>query len=79
MNHHDEHGTHDEQGTKEPGGLGPDGTIPNDPDGLGATTTDEASTFEPEEDEGADEGGAEHGTEPAPEPTSIEAERDAQP
>ena len=48
--------THEQgsQGTREPGGLGPDGTIPDDPDGLGATTTDEPSTFEPEEDEAAD-------------------------
>jgi len=56
MNHHDEQG-HEaagEHGTKKAGGLGEDGTIPPDPDGLGATTTDEASTFEPEEDEAAD-------------------------
>ncbi|ROR66120.1 hypothetical protein [Agrococcus jenensis] len=49
---HDE--GHDSEGTKKPGGLGEDGTIPADPDGLGATTTDEASTFEPEEDEAAE-------------------------
>ncbi|WP_343918563.1 hypothetical protein [Agrococcus citreus] len=55
---HDESGhEHQDEGTTKPGGLGEDGTIPNDPDGLGATTTDEASTFEPEEDEAApDEG-----------------------
>jgi len=41
------------EGTKKPGGLGEDGTIPPDPGGLGATTTDKASTFEPEEDETA--------------------------
>ncbi|GEK79905.1 hypothetical protein [Agrococcus baldri] len=45
-----QHGT-DHEGTQKPGGLGEDGTIPADPDGLGATTTDEESTFEPEEDE----------------------------
>jgi len=45
---------HDSEGTKKPGGLGEDGTIPADPDGLGATTTDESSTFEPEEDEAAE-------------------------
>ncbi|WP_306232407.1 hypothetical protein [Agrococcus beijingensis] len=57
MSHHDDH-QHDhdagDDGTKKPGGLGDDGTIPNEPDGLGATTTDEESTFEPEEDEQAD-------------------------
>jgi len=61
MDHHDgtEH-DHDGQdgreaeGTPKPGGLGPDGTIPADPDGLGATTTGEHSTFEPEEDEAAE-------------------------
>lgn len=41
-------------GTKKPGGLGEDGTIPPEEDGLGATTTDEPSTFEPEEDKAAD-------------------------
>ena len=44
------------EGTKKPGGLGEDGTIPPDPGGLGATTTDKVSTFEPEEDETADDG-----------------------
>lgn len=44
----------DSEGSQKPGGLGEDGTIPADPDGLGATTTDEASTFEPEEDEASD-------------------------
>lgn len=32
-------------------GLGTDGTIPNNPDGLAAGHTGAASTFEPEEDE----------------------------
>ena len=54
---------HDEQGTTKPGGLGPDGTIPADPKGVGATTTPEASTFEPEEDEAADASGSAAGAE----------------
>lgn len=36
------------------GGLGEDGTIPDDPDGLAAGHTGTTSTFEPEEDEAAD-------------------------
>jgi hypothetical protein len=43
----------DGDATKKPGGLGGDGTIPNDPDGVGAGHTGTASTFEPEEDEDA--------------------------
>jgi hypothetical protein len=39
--------------TKESGGLGQDGTIPPDPDGVAAGHTGTASTFEPEEDEKA--------------------------
>ncbi len=35
------------------GGLGEDGTIPPDPDGVAAGHTGVASTFEPEEDEQA--------------------------
>ncbi|MFS0867960.1 hypothetical protein AB3M83_11590 [Microbacterium sp. 179-B 1A2 NHS] len=35
------------------GGLGEDGTIPDDPDGLAAGHTGTKSTFEPEEDEAA--------------------------
>ncbi|MBD7956677.1 hypothetical protein H9651_03405 [Microbacterium sp. Sa4CUA7] len=42
-----------EDGTTKPGGLGQDGTIPADPDGVAAGVTDEGSTFEPEEDEQA--------------------------
>ncbi|SDS28937.1 hypothetical protein [Agrococcus carbonis] len=49
-----EHDEREHEGTQKPGGLGEDGTIPADPDGLGATTTDEQSTFEPEEDEAAE-------------------------
>ncbi|MGW9627442.1 hypothetical protein [Microbacterium sp. NPDC055521] len=37
------------------GGLGDDGTIPDDPEGIAAGHTGTASTFEPEEDELADE------------------------
>ena len=40
-------------GTPKPGGLGQDGTIPNDPSGVAAGHTGEQSTFEPEEDEAA--------------------------
>ena len=40
-------------GTAKAGGLGQDGTIPNDPDGVAAGHTGEQSNFEPEEDEGA--------------------------
>ena len=43
----------DTEATTEPGGLGDDGTIPPDPDGVAAGHTGEASTFEPEEDEAA--------------------------
>lgn len=39
--------------TSKPGGLGEDGTIPPDPDGVAAGHTGEKSTFEPEEDEDA--------------------------
>ncbi|WP_203581004.1 hypothetical protein [Microbacterium hibisci] len=45
--------TPDPEGTPKPGGLGPDNTIPNDPDGVAAGHTGEPSTFEPEEDEQA--------------------------
>ncbi|GAA1940757.1 hypothetical protein GCM10009775_35790 [Microbacterium aoyamense] len=44
---------HDPEGEEKPGGLGQDGTIPNDPDGVAAGHTGEPSTFEPEEDEQA--------------------------
>ncbi|WP_425838043.1 hypothetical protein [Microbacterium sp. PA5] len=43
----------DTEVTEKPGGLGEDGTIPPDPDGVAAGHTGEVSTFEPEEDEGA--------------------------
>ena len=43
----------DSEGEPKPGGLGEDGTIPPDPDGVAAGHTGEKSTFEPEEDEGS--------------------------
>jgi hypothetical protein len=55
----DESGTkspvNDSEGTPKPDGLGGDeGTIPNDPNGIAAGHTGNASTFEPEEDEGTE-------------------------
>lgn len=44
----------DDTATKKRGGLGGDGTIPADADGVAAGLTGEASNFEPEEDEDAD-------------------------
>jgi len=49
----DEPDSDDTEVTTEPGGLGQDGTIPPDPDGVAAGHTGEPSTFEPEEDEAA--------------------------
>jgi hypothetical protein len=46
--------SNDSDGEVKPGGLGQDGTIPDDPDGVAAGHTGEPSTFEPEEDEQAD-------------------------
>ena len=43
----------DSDATPKPGGLGQDGTIPPNPDGVAAGHTGEQSTFEPEEDEQA--------------------------
>ena len=43
----------EDDATQKPGGLGKDGTIPNDPDGIAAGHTDEPSHFNPEEDEEA--------------------------
>lgn len=61
MDHHEDRdlenasdADHDEA-TPKPGGLGEDGTIPPDPDGVAAGHTGEPSTFEPEEDELAHE------------------------
>ncbi|WP_375386431.1 hypothetical protein [uncultured Microbacterium sp.] len=50
---HEGIGDNDGEGTAKPGGLGADGTIPSDPDGVVAGHTGEPSTFEPEEDEQA--------------------------
>ncbi|MGC5170528.1 hypothetical protein ACPW96_02100 [Micromonospora sp. DT81.3] len=44
----------DDEATEKPGGLGEDGTIPSNPNGVAAGHTGEQSTFEPEEDEEAD-------------------------
>ncbi|WJL96470.1 hypothetical protein QSU92_04625 [Microbacterium sp. ET2] len=41
----------DPEGDEKPGGLGQDGTIPDEPDGVAAGHTGEPSSFEPEEDE----------------------------
>ncbi|NYF17835.1 hypothetical protein HDC37_002680 [Microbacterium sp. AK009] len=41
------------EGDEKPGGLGQDGTIPDEPDGVAAGHTGEPSSFEPEEDEQA--------------------------
>ncbi len=49
----DEQRPDDPDATPKPGGLGQDGTIPPDPDGVAAGHTGEVSTFEPEEDEQA--------------------------
>ncbi len=41
------------EGTRKPGGLGDDGTIPNDDDGLAIGHSDTESNFNQEEDEQA--------------------------
>lgn len=38
-------------------GTGPEGTIPDTEDGVGATSTEEPSNFEPEEDKPKDDDG----------------------
>lgn len=43
--------TTDSEGEPKPGGLGEDGTIPDEPDGVAAGHTGVPSNFEPEEDE----------------------------
>ncbi|SOC88065.1 hypothetical protein SAMN05660766_1757 [Curtobacterium sp. 314Chir4.1] len=40
----------DSEGTPKPDGLGEDGTIPNEPDGLAAGHVGDDSHFNPEED-----------------------------
>jgi hypothetical protein len=50
-NTHDDQPTqNDPEGTVKPGGLGEDGTIPADPDGLAAGHAGDDSHFNPEED-----------------------------
>lgn len=44
----------EDDATAKAGGLGDDGTIPPDPDGVAAGHTGEPSTFEPEEDDQAE-------------------------
>jgi len=44
----------DSEGTAKPDGVGGDNTIPPHEDGVAAGHTGTASTFEPEEDEGAE-------------------------
>lgn len=44
----------DDEGTTKQGGLGTDGTIPNDPHGVAAGHSATASNFNPEEDEQSD-------------------------
>ena len=46
-----EAGREDQTGSK-----GPEGTIPQSEDGIAAASSEEASNFEPEEDEAADDG-----------------------
>lgn len=41
----------DADGTTKPGGLGSDGTIPADPDGVAAGLSDSSSHFNAEEDD----------------------------
>ncbi|MEU1972402.1 hypothetical protein ABZ477_12140 [Microbacterium sp. NPDC019599] len=53
--HREPQGRTDPEGTPKAGGLGQDGTIPDDPDGVAAGHTGEMSTFEPEEDEAVDD------------------------
>lgn len=45
--------SHKDNERKDQNGKGPEGTIPESPEGVGAGSTDEASNFEPEEDEGS--------------------------
>lgn len=45
----------DAEGTPKPGGLGEDGTIPNDADGIAAGHSETPSNFNAEEDEQSDQ------------------------
>ncbi|WP_420363425.1 hypothetical protein AABM26_03380 [Curtobacterium aetherium] len=49
---------HDPEGTPKPDGLGEDGTVPNEPEGIAAGFAGDDSHFNPEEDAAA-EGDAE--------------------
>jgi hypothetical protein len=42
----------DSEGTTKPDGLGEDGTIPNEPDGIAVGHQGDDSHFNPEEDDG---------------------------
>jgi hypothetical protein len=46
---------HEPEGTPKPDGLGDDGTVPNEPEGLAAGFVGDASHFNPEEDEPAED------------------------
>jgi hypothetical protein len=45
---------HDPEGTAKPDGLGDDGTIPNEPEGVAAGFVGDDSHFNPEEDAAAE-------------------------
>ncbi|WIB15725.1 MULTISPECIES: hypothetical protein [unclassified Curtobacterium] len=45
---------HDPEGTPKADGLGDDGTVPNEPEGLAAGFVGDASHFNPEEDDAAE-------------------------
>lgn len=62
------HGTTNEPHQK-PGGLGGEGTIPNEPDGVGVGAG-EPTTFEPEEDPEAAANRDDEATEPGPDSDS---------
>lgn len=61
---------HDPEGTKKPDGLGGEGTIPNEPDGVGVGAG-EPTTFEPEED--PDAASQRDPDAPGPDATSTDA------
>ncbi|GAA2175423.1 hypothetical protein GCM10009784_17720 [Arthrobacter parietis] len=47
---HDSHDREDDRQSGDSTSTEPEGTIPDTEDGVGATTTEEPSSFEPEED-----------------------------
>ena len=61
---------HDPEGTRKPDGLGGEGTIPNEPDGVGVGAG-EPTTFEPEED--PDAASQRDGDAPGPDATGPDA------